>query len=125
LKERTFFEKFRERLEVAKLCVKNGYLNASVSNCYYALFNLMQAFLGKPENKRWKHGGIVKAFLLFCRERKIFLSVEIDKIAYELYQLRRIADYEQVSISDAEKVKELIRSVEKVAFEVENAEKKI
>jgi len=117
--------KSKERLIVALLSFKKGYLNAAVSNAYYSVFNAMQFLLESPPGKRWKHGGVVKFFLKLCKDKELSFSVEVDRLAYELYQLRRVADYRDKVIEDREQVKELLQLAETFVKEVENAGKKM
>lgn len=120
-----FLKKSKERLTVAFLSFEREYLNATVSNAYYSVFNAMQFLLGDPPGKRWKHGGVVKSFLKLCRDRGLAFSVEVDKLAYELYQLRRVADYGDRVIEDRKQVRELLQLAETFIREVEDAGKKM
>jgi len=103
--------KAEKRLETAKFALEKGYICSAVSNCYYALFNLMQAVVGEAEKKRWEHGGLPKRFTKVCIE-KSFLSRERLKgfveFVDELYLLRRLADYSNKILAESEIVSKYV-----------------
>jgi uncharacterized protein (UPF0332 family) len=113
-----YLKKARLRLEVAKWSYSNGYLCSAVSNCYYALFNAMQAVVGEPPKGSWTHGGLPKAFTRVVYESRLF-SLEILKgfvdFTDELYALRKEADYYDTIMSSSDELKnEIARYISKV-----------
>ena len=90
-----YLQKAKERLLLAKIAVEKQFWSGAVSNCYYALFNLMQAVVG-AHNEKWKHGKLPKVFCKICYEKKFLTPEELKgfrKFVNELYELRRVADY--------------------------------
>jgi len=122
--EEVFLKKAKERIEVAKLCLQNNFLNASVSNCYYAFFNLLQSVLGNPPKGKWKHKGIVTNFSNLCMKEERFCSQKLEEVVEfgtELYELRRMSDYLPVDLTEEkERVIFLVEWVESLIREVEN-----
>jgi uncharacterized protein (UPF0332 family) len=97
--EKKFLLKAEERIKTAQWALENKLLNSAVSNCYYALFNAMQAVIGKPPSGKWEHGGIAKFFCKKVNESSEFSPLKpflkkFPKFTAELYSLRKVADYE-------------------------------
>jgi uncharacterized protein (UPF0332 family) len=63
--EKDYLIKAKLRLRAAELLASEELWCAAISNCYYALFNLMQAVVGTPPEGRWKH-----IILLPCLQMK-------------------------------------------------------
>jgi len=59
---KNYLLKAERRLETAKFAFEKGYICSAVSNCYYALFNLMQAVVEEAPGGSWTHGGLPKVF---------------------------------------------------------------
>jgi len=121
--EKNYLVKAKLRLRAAELLASAKLWCAAASNCYYALFNLMQAVVGTPPGKRWKHKGIVKIFCKTCREKSLLpapLLEEVAEKAYELYELRRIADYSPTLSIDEIDVNLFLKWVGTLIREVED-----
>jgi len=91
-----FLLKAERRFLTAKFAYEENFVCSAISNCYYALFNLMQAVVGVPLEGSWSHGGLPKRFTKVVFQKKL-LPLEsikgIVKLADKLYSLRKEADY--------------------------------
>lgn len=123
---RKFMEKARKRLETAKLAIDRNYVCSACSNCYYALFNLMQSVVGKPIGGKWSHGGLPKFFTREVYQNNILPGEEIKglvKMAEELYAFRRESDYYdtilEYSGSVRKEIESYISKVEKLIYLLE------
>ncbi len=106
---KNYLIKAERRLETAKFAFEKGYICSAVSNCYYALFNLMQAVVGEAEKKRWEHGGLPKTFAKTVFYKRLLPQEEIKgivKFSERLYGLRRRADYSSEILEDSEDAKQ-------------------
>jgi len=93
---KNFLLKAERRLQTAKLAYEKGFICSAVSNCYYALFNLMQAVVGNPPEGSWSHGGLPKVFTKTVFQKKLLPLQNIKgvvEVADKLYALRKEADY--------------------------------
>jgi uncharacterized protein (UPF0332 family) len=106
---KNYLLKAERRLETAKFAFEKGYICSAVSNCYYALFNLMQAVVGEAEKKRWEHGGLPKIFAKTVFHKRLLPPEEIKgivKFSERLYGLRRKADYSSEIMENSEDAKQ-------------------
>jgi len=120
---RNYLLKAERRLETARFTLEKGYICSAVSNCYYALFNLMQALVGeaKEKEKRWKHGGLPKRFVKEIYAEGILSGEELKgfiRFVRRLYFMRRLADYHDTILEDSadavEEVKIYVSKVEEL-----------
>lgn len=125
---RNFLEKAKRRLETAKLALNKGYVCSSCSNCYYALFNLMQSVVGEPPGGKWSHGGLPKNFTKVVYKNRILSKDEIKgivKTCENLYALRKLADYYDTILESSEeergKVESYMLKVERLLNLIEEA----
>lgn len=121
-------KKAKRRLETARLAFTMGYVCSSCSNCYYALFNLMQSVVGEPPDGSWSHGGLPKAFTKVVYKNRILSKDEIKgivKTCEQLYALRKLADYYDTILESSEeekgKVKNYTIKVERLLNLIEEA----
>lgn len=97
---RIFYEKSRENLKAAELCFANQLYNASINRCYFAMFQMAIAMLGKsgihPKADRIGHDWVQAEFARnFIKRRKLFVSLRGHLI--EIQKERDKADYKEYS----------------------------
>ena len=100
-----YLTKAERRLETAKWALEKGYICSAVSNCYYALFNLMQSVVDEPEKGKWTHGGLPKEFSRVVCVNRLLPREEIKgvvRLANRLYALRKRADYTDELLESSE-----------------------
>ena len=105
---KNYLLKAERRLETAKFAFEKGYVCSAVSNCYYALFNLMQAVVGEAPDGSWTHGGLPKAFTKVVFQKGLLSKEKIKGIvdfSDRLYALRKEADYQEKILEESEKAK--------------------
>jgi uncharacterized protein (UPF0332 family) len=111
-----YLKKAKERLLLAKIAVEKQFWSGAVSNCYYALFNLMQAVVESPPKGKWTHGGIPRWFCKVCYEKGLLSERELKgfvRFADLLYSIRVEADYTPNMLVDRkEQVRYLLIKVE-------------
>ncbi len=105
---RKFVKKAKRRLETARMAFSKGYVCSACSNCYYALFNLMQSVVGDPPDGSWSHGGLPKAFTKKVFQEQILPTNEIKgfvALCDSLYAFRRESDYYDSILEHSENAK--------------------
>ena len=122
---KNFLLKAERRLQTAKLAYEKGFICSAVSNCYYALFNLMQAVVGNPPEGSWSHGGLPKVFTKTVFQKKLLPPQNIKgvvEVADKLYALRKEADYYdtvlELSPEAKRKLAEYLSYVEKLLNQI-------
>jgi uncharacterized protein (UPF0332 family) len=122
---KNYLIKAERRLETAKFALEKGYICSAVSNCYYALFNLMQAVVGEAEKKRWEHGGLPKKFVKEVYTKGILSGEELKgfiQFVRRLYFMRRLADYYDTVLSNSV---DAMKEIEIYVLKVEELLKKL
>jgi len=120
-----FLLKAERRLLTAKLAYERNFICSAISNCYYALFNLMQAVVGNPPEGSWSHGGLPKAFTKIVFQKKLLPLQNIKglvEVADKLYALRKEADYYdtilELSPEAKRKLTEYLSYIEKLLTQI-------
>ena len=120
-----FLLKAERRLLTAKIACERNFICSAISNCYYALFNLMQAVVGNPPEGSWSHGGLPKAFTKTVFQKKLLPLQSIKgivEVADKLYALRKEADYYdtilELSQEAKRKLTEYLSYVEKLLNQI-------
>ena len=114
--------KARESLDVAELCLEQGYYNSTANRAYYAMFHaaataLEIAGLGR---ETWSHGGLQSTFAAELIKRRKIYRRHLARYLYDAHRFRLQADYSQVSVSRRQArqtlrwAKEFFETVEKV-----------
>jgi len=96
VKREAYREKAIERLKTAEWCLSQGLLSSCASNLYFAYFNYFQYILEEAPHGRWRHIGIVKAFVRKAVSDMILSVEKVKRVkeAYDdLYAYRVRADY--------------------------------
>jgi len=123
-----FLLKAQRRLETAKFAGKKNFVCSAVSNCYYALFNLMQAVVGEPPGGSWTHGGLPKAFTRVVFKERLLPKEAIKgivKFSDKLYALRKEADYQESVLESSEEVRKEVANYISLVEELLNQLKRL
>jgi uncharacterized protein (UPF0332 family) len=95
------FDRARESLQAAELCLREGFVNSATSRGYYAMFQAAQAalwvvHLGRAE---WTHAALQAAFVTeLIRRRKIYPGAFAEYLWSGLHA-RQLADYHADGVS--------------------------
>jgi len=116
--KKKWLAKAKEHFKAGELLYEQSLYRDSIARLYYSAYSLMVAECGEPPKGRWSHKGIIKNFQKRIYEKGIYLSKDIKEHLSDLYERRRLADYEIITIEKVEVelyiyiVKELMEVVE-------------
>ncbi len=89
--------KAEENIEAATVCLENGFYNASVNRCYYAMFHVAIAALLKfgiqARDGHWGHDYVQASLAEQLIKRRKILPDTLRSALLEVMVKRRIADY--------------------------------
>jgi len=115
---RSYFEKGRAKLAVARELLASGHFDDAVSRAYYAAFHSAQAALLAEGQKPETHRGVVTLFgLLLVQTGKI--DRRFGRILSNLKDDRETSDYEAVSYIDEQTARDSVAEAEAFCAEIE------
>jgi uncharacterized protein (UPF0332 family) len=94
-------EKAEESLKAAQFCLDRGLYNSATSRAYYAMYQAVEVALNNAgfHRSEWSHPGLQATFSNeLIKRRKLYSSV-FSRYINRALELRIIADYRKISIS--------------------------
>lgn len=94
-----FIDQARDRIELARIALASGHLEAAVSAAYYAMLYAARAALSEHDEHARRHGGTWNLF----RQRYVVTDAfdqDLFSLAHRAQEAREGADYEAIRPSE-------------------------
>ena len=121
-----FMKKARNNLNAARLCLDNGFLNASANRAYYAAFHAAVAILthkGFRKNRIDHEWAQAQFNAKLIREKKVFPG-KIKSYLSDMQAVRNIADYREINVGKKAADRQVGKAAEMVKLIGEEIDRK-
>ena len=115
----SLMERARKYIKSAKLLLKEGDYESSVSRAYYAMFFCAEAVLLTKGLYFSSHKGVISAFGEHFIKNNIF-SKEMGRELNRAFEKRQLGDYEYTFVIKKEEAAELLKSARTFVKAIEN-----